>query len=80
MKKKILTAVMVSVVAASSFMLGANQTKKEMEETISKQYVNTTLYEFYNNYIDMREVTDFKATETELYLYTSDGSEYSWNR
>ena len=80
MKKKILVIAAMLVVAVNSYVLGANQTKKEMEETISKQYVNTTLYEFYNNYIDMREIIDYKATESELYLYTRDGSEYSWNR
>lgn len=78
MKKKILTVVMVSVVAVSSFMLGVSRTRKEV--VIPEQYVNTTLYEFYNNYVDMREVVDYKATESELYLYTRDGSEYSWNR
>ena len=78
MKKKLLAIAVFLVVAVNFYVLGANQTKKETD--IPEQYVNTTLYEFYNNYIDMREVIDFKATESELYLYTSDGSEYSWNR
>ena len=78
MKKKILGLVIISVVAVSSFMLGASQARKET--VVPEQYVDTTLYEFYNNYIDMREVIDFKATENKLYLYTRDGSEYSWYR
>ena len=33
-----------------------------------------------NNYIDMRQVTDFESTETGLYLYLEDGSGYYWER
>lgn len=32
------------------------------------------------NYINMESITDFKATETGLMLYTSDGSGYYWER
>ena len=32
------------------------------------------------NYLDMRTVTDFEATETGLMLYTQDGSGYYWER
>ena len=32
------------------------------------------------NYINMESVVDFKATETGLMLYTSDGSGYYWER
>ena len=76
MKKKLLVIAGILVIAVNSYVLGVNHAKKEM--VIPEQYVDTTLYEFFNNYIDMREVVDFKATESELYLYTSDGSEYSW--
>ena len=36
--------------------------------------------EFYNNYIDMRQVTDFETSENGLYLYLEDGSGYYWER
>ena len=32
------------------------------------------------NYLNMNGVVDFKATETGLMLYTSDGSGYYWER
>lgn len=32
------------------------------------------------NYLNMQTVTDFKATETGLMLYTSDGDGYYWER
>ena len=36
--------------------------------------------EFYSNYVDMRKVTDFTATESGLQLYFDDGSGYYWER
>lgn len=36
--------------------------------------------EFYNNYIDMRKVTDFTANDNSLQLYLEDGSGYYWER
>ena len=32
------------------------------------------------NYLNMETVTDFKATETGLMLYTSNGDGYYWER
>ena len=80
MKKKILTVVMVSIVAVSSFMLGAVQKEKEMELVIAEKYIDTTTYEFFNNYIDMRDIADFNATEEGLSLYMYDGNRYEWCR
>lgn len=36
--------------------------------------------EFYNNYVDMRKVTDFTATENGLQIYLDDSSGYYWER
>lgn len=44
------------------------------------RYIDTTSEEFYNNYIDMRTVIDFKSTESGLQLYTADGNGYYWER
>lgn len=88
MKKKILTITLFTVVAISSFILGTTQAKtitevKEVEkvvEVVPNGYIDTTSDEFFNNYIDMRTVTDFEATENDLQLYTNDGNGYYWER
>lgn len=80
MKKKVLSIVLVTVVAVSSFMFGAVQKEKEMEVVIEENYIDTTTYEFFNNYIDMREIADFDATEEGLSLYMDNGNWYEWCR
>lgn len=88
MKKKILTITLFTVVSISSFILGTTQAKtitevKEVEkvvEVVPNGYIDTTSDEFFNNYIDMRTVTDFEATENDLQLYTNDGNGYYWER
>ena len=80
MKKKVLSIVLVTVVALSSFMFGAVQKEKEMEVVIAEKYIDKTTYEFFNNYVDMREIDDFYATEEGLSLYMDDGNWYEWYR
>lgn len=36
--------------------------------------------EYNNNFVDMEQVTDFKATENGLQLYLKDGTGYFWER
>ena len=43
-------------------------------------YIDTTTEEFCNNYVNMEQVTDFKATENGLQLYLNDGTGYFWER
>lgn len=43
-------------------------------------YINVNDYEFINNYVDMRTVTDFTATENGLMLYLNNGYGYYWER
>lgn len=71
MKKVLLTLVFV-VSIIISFMCGKAASVQEMPDN----YINTESEEFFNNYVDMREVVDFEATETGIMLYTSDGSGY----
>ena len=88
MKKKILTITLFAVVAVGSFLLGTIQAKTEVKtvevekivEIIPNGYINTTTDDFFNNYIDMRTVSDFKANENGLQLYTNDGNGYYWER
>ncbi len=56
---------------------------KEVEkpvEVIPDGYIDIDSEEFYNNYIDMRQVTDYTTTKDSLQLYLSDGSGYYWER
>ena len=80
MKKKLLMTALFSMVAISSFMFGAIQKEKEMNEVITERYIDKTSYEFFNNYVDMRKVVDFAATEEGLSIYTNDGNWYEWCR
>lgn len=43
-------------------------------------YVDTGSEEFQNNFVDMRKVTNYNATDTGLYIYLEDGSGYYWER
>lgn len=54
--------------------------KEKIIEVIPDNYINTTSYDFYNNYIDMRQVVDFSTSENGLYLYTQDGNGYYWEK
>lgn len=88
MKKKILTIALFAVTAVSSFMLGTTQAKTEVKtvevekivEVIPNGYIDTTIDDFFNNYIDMKTVTDFETNENGLQLYTNDGNGYYWER
>lgn len=73
MKKALLTLVFI-VLIIISFMCVKAANVQEMPDN----YINTESKEFFNNYIDMRKVVDFEATETGIVLYTSDGSGYYW--
>ena len=88
MKKKIATAILIGIAIISSYYFDTTQseteivtkTKTETVEVIPEGYVDTTTDNFYNNYLDMRTVTDFETTETGLQIYTSDGPRYYWER
>lgn len=88
MKKRIITLALFVVVAVSSFILGTTQAKtvtevKEVEkivEVMPNGYIDTTTDEFFNNYIDMRTVTDFETNGNGLQLYTNDGNGYYWEK
>lgn len=54
--------------------------RTETVETIPDGYVDTRSEEFMNNFVDMRQVVDFTASENGLQLYTSDGSGYYWEK
>lgn len=91
MKKTITTIVTITtmiILLCGAYYLGTTQAEtitevKEVEkvvEVVPTGYIDTTTEEFYNNYIDMRTVTDFDTTETGLQLYTSDSNGYYLER
>lgn len=81
MKKKIKTTVIIvtmGIMLVSAYLLGTTQTRTV--ETVPDNYVDTSSYDFYNNYVDMRQVTDFVSNDEGLQLYLLDGSGYYWER
>lgn len=86
MKKKIIVATLFIATTISAYFVGTTQaeivteTVTETLEIIPDGYINTNSEEFYNNYVNMNDVVDFKATDSGLMLYTNDGSGYYWER
>lgn len=86
--KTIGTIGIMTILLCCAYYLGTTQAKtitveKEVEkrvEVVPDGYIDSTSDEFYNNYVDMRQVTDFEATENGLQLYLSDGNGYYWER
>ena len=70
---------LLGMVAIIGVMLFAGFTLGRYSASASA-YVDTGSEEFQNNFIDMRKVTDYSATNTGLYIYLDDGSEYYWKR
>ena len=78
----------ITILLLIAYLLGTTQAEtitevKEVEkviEIVPDGYINTTTEEFYNNYVNMRNVTDFETSESGLYLYLNDGSGYYWER
>lgn len=79
---------MMAILLCGAYLLGTTQVKtitveKEVEkrvEVVPDGYIDSISNEFYNNYVDMRQVTDFDTTENGLQLYLSDGNGYYWER
>lgn len=81
MKKTIKTTVIIvtmGIMLVCAYLLGTTQTKTV--ETVPDNYIDTSSYDFYNNYVDMRQVMDFVSNDEGLQLYLSDGSGYYWER
>lgn len=73
----------ITILLCGAYLLGTTQVKtitieKEME-VVPDEYI-PPVEELRNNFVDMRKVVDFKATEKGLLLYLSDGSGYYLER
>lgn len=54
------------------------QTVTEVREIVPNDYIDINSAEFQDNFVDMRTVIDFSATEYGLQLYFEDGTGYYW--
>ena len=78
----------IIIILVGAYLLGATQaetiteiqTIEKVVEVVPDGYIDTTTEEFYNNFVDMRQVTDYTATADGLQLYLEDGSGYYWER
>ena len=76
------------ILLLTAYLLGTTKAEtitevKEVEkivEVVADGYIDMRTEEFYNNYIDMRQVVDFETSENGLYLYLEDGNGYYWER
>lgn len=74
----------IGIILACAYLLGTTQaetiikvqTVTETKEVIPGGYINMDAAVFRDNYIDMREVVDFEASDDGLQLYFEDGSGY----
>ena len=83
MKKSIKTIgiiAIMAVIAIGSFYLDTTKAETITEIVVPDGYMDTTSKEFYDNFIDMRKVADYAATESGLVIYLDDGSGYYWER
>lgn len=86
--KRIGTIGILVILLLTAYLLGTTkaetitevQTVEKIIEIVPDGYIDMTTEEFWNNYVDMRNVVNFEATETGLYLYLDDGSGYYWER
>jgi len=82
MKKPIKTIriiVTMGITLVGAYWLGTTQaeTTTEIKEVVPDGYIDTNSEEFYNNYVDMREVVYFEVMDG-LQLYYADGTGYYW--
>ena len=86
--KTIGTIATMTVIAIGSYFIGTTQAKavteiKEVEKVVEVMpdgYIDMNTEDFYINYVDMRKVTDFTATENGFQIYLDDSSGYYWER
>lgn len=84
--KGIVIIVAMGIMLVLAYLLGTTQAKTitevqtvtETREVIPDGYIDINSAEFQDNFVDMRTVIDFSATEYGLQLYFDDGTGYYW--
>jgi len=87
MKRTVKTIVVISIMGimlTGAYLLGTTQadtiTLEKIVEIVPDGYIDSTSEDFYYNYLDMRNVIDFRIDGNGLLLYCNDGSGYYWER
>ncbi|CUX69965.1 hypothetical protein BN3590_03803 [Clostridium sp. C105KSO15] len=87
MKRTVKTIGVIAIMGfmlTGAYLLGTTQadtiTLEKIVEIVPDGFIDSTNEEFYNNYVDMRNVTDFDTNGNGLQLYCNDGSGYYWER
>lgn len=74
----------MGIMLTGAYLLGTTQantiTLEKIIEVVPDGYIDSTSEEFYNNFVDMRSVTDFETDGNGLQLYCNDGSCYYWEK
>ncbi|WP_313580697.1 hypothetical protein [Lacrimispora sp.] len=74
----------MGIMLTGAYLLGTTQadiiTVEKVIEVVPDGYIDSTTEDFYNNYVDMRNVIDYTAGMDGLQLYCSDGSGYYLER
>lgn len=74
----------MGIMLAGAYLLGTTQadivTLERVIEVVPDGYMDSASEDFYNNYVDMRNVTDFETNGNGLQLYCNDGSGYYLER
>lgn len=84
MRKAIGKIAILGTMLVMSFYSGVHHAEKmeakteNIIEVIPDGYINTESEEFFDHYVDMRQVVDFEVSEDGLQLYYGDGSGYYW--
>lgn len=76
----------MGIMLVGAYLLGTTQaetitevqTVTETREVIPDGYIDINSAEFQDNFVNMRTVVDFLATEYGLQLYFEDGTGYYW--
>lgn len=71
----------IGIMLVCAYLLGTTQTETiKTVEVVPDGYIDTATEDFQNNFVDMRQVTEYTSTENGLQLYLSDGNGYYWER
>jgi hypothetical protein len=78
MKRTVKTTGVIAIMG--TMLMGAYLIGTAQVNVLPDGYIDSTSEDFHNNYVDMRNVTDFETDGNGLQLYCNDGSGYYFER